>query len=91
MTASVPSRETAIRAAMRIVADWANAKADAAQAEAAELRQAADAMLADQLEELPHQHEVLALSALQRQAEEAEDRLALVQELVRALSPFMGA
>lgn len=87
---TVPSRETAIRPAMEAVWRWANVKAGEAQASAAELRQAADAMLADQLEELPHQYEVLALAALQRQAGEAEERLALVQELVRALSPFMG-
>ena len=88
---TAPSRETAIRPAMAAVWDWANAKAGAAQAEAAELREAWDAMLAQSLAEPPSQHEIVALRAVQRAAEDAEDRLALAQDLVAALRPFMGA
>ena len=91
MTASVPSRASAIRPAMAQVWDWANAKADAAQAEAGELREAWDAMLAQSLAEPPSQHEIVALRAVQKASQEADDRLALAQELVIALSPFMGA
>lgn len=91
MTASVPSRETSIRAAMAQVADWATDKAHAAEVEAQQLRDAWDAMLAQSLAEPPSQHEIVALRAVQKASQDAEDRLALVRELVAAMAPFMGA
>lgn len=91
MTASVPSRETSIRAAMAQVADWATNKAHAAEVEAQQLRDAWDLMLARSLAEPPSQHEIVALRAVQKASQEADDRLALVRELVAAMAPFMGA
>ena len=85
------SRDAAIRPAMAAVYAWAQAKAHASQAEAAELRDAWDAMLAQSLAEPPSQHEVVALRAVQAALAEAEGRVEMARELVAALAPFMGA